>query len=76
MEAHNPQHYQSLSHALRLPPSDGTIPPAYTYLQQKPAARHEEEEDDDGEEEVVERQLNRDHESTTSPSSRSVFCFQ
>ena len=76
MDGSNPQHYQPLSHALRLPVgASDTISPSYTYIQ-KPT-RHEEEEDEDDDEDVVQQQLSRDQDAQMSgPSSPKSRCVE
>ncbi|KAF9026042.1 hypothetical protein BDZ89DRAFT_1016517 [Hymenopellis radicata] len=71
MDSSNPQHYQPLSHALRLPVgANATVSPSNTYIR-KPA-RREEEEDEDAEEDVVEQQLSRDQLSRpSSPAEKT-----
>ncbi len=71
MDSSNPQHYQPLSHALRLPiGANATVSPSNTYIR-KPA-RREEEEDEDAEEDVVEQELSRDQPSRpTSPAEKT-----
>ncbi|KAK0495201.1 hypothetical protein EDD18DRAFT_1171207 [Armillaria luteobubalina] len=65
----NPQHYQPLSHALRLPVG-APAPPTYTPTGYNSKPRHDDDDEEDDDDEVVAQQLNRpeDPQASGTPS--------